>query len=241
MVGQRKPTATITQMDIATETFRTVPFAPLYEVSQYARVRKVACKTPIAATPATKGRYLTCALNVGEARLKTFYLHRIVASCWCPLAIEGKVVHHVSGTVLDCTAANLAVVSAQENAAFSVSDGTAGILRGEASFHTRRGDLTHEQVRCLRRARASGKRGAVARLAREWNVSSPVCSAAARGVTYRYVLESSLATELLRLEQEAVIAARRAAAKVKRAKASRLAHTLPPLPPATKVRKDGGK
>lgn len=228
-------------MDTDTETFRTVPFAPAYECSQFGRVRKVACKTPIAATPATKGRYLTVALNVGGPRLKTHYLHRVLASSWCAESIEGMVVHHRNGAVADCRLENLAVVTAQENAAFSVSDGTAGILRGEASFHTRRGDLTHEQVRCLRRARASGKRGAVARLAREWNVSSPVCSAAARGVTYRYVLESSLATELLRLEQEAVIAARRAAAKVKRARASRLAHTLPPLPPATQTRKDGAK
>ena len=215
------------------ETWAPIPSFPQYEVSTAGEVRRIGATRPKTPTPTNDG-YLAVAV-VGDDGPRTRLVHRLVAEAHLG-PIEGRVVHHKNGCGLDPRLCNLEVMSQADNVRRSFADGTAGTLRGERRPETwGRGQLTAEQVRTLRRAKTNGKRGAIAELARAYNVPYNVAHAAASGTRYTYVGETSLETDLLRQEVSAVRNARKVVARLNRAKAARAAnprHT-PPTPAAS--------
>lgn len=221
--------------DSSDSAWASIPSWPLYEANavtgEIRRVGSLVAKTP---TPNGDG-YLVTSVS-GPSGSKTCLVHRLVAEAHIG-DIAGRVVHHTNGCRQDARAVNLAVMTQAENVRRSHADGTASCLAGESrpeAWGRSGGYLTAEQVRALRRARASGKRGAVAELAREYGVRYNVADAAARGARYPWVGDTSLATDLHRQEVTAVRDARKVAARLKRARAARAANPKhsPPAPSA---------
>lgn len=212
------------------ETWARIPSWPLYEASTAGRIRRADTGRVLIPSPATQQKYLIVNL-ARDGKRRTVYVHRAIAEAHLG-SIEGKVVHHRNGCPQDARVVNLEITSHRINMQRSQVDGTAHVLTGErAPEHWGRcGYLMPMQVQTLRRARATGKRGAVAELAREFGCSYKVANNAACGVTYAWVGETSLETELNRGEALAQRAARKATAQVQRARAARAAN--PHTPPA---------
>jgi hypothetical protein len=209
-------------------TWATIPSFPRYEASTAGEVRRIGATHPKTPTPTNDG-YLAVAV-VGEDGPRTRLVHRLVAETFIG-DITGLVVHHKNGCGMDPRLENLEVMSQADNVRRSYADGTAGTLRGERRPEVwGRGQLTAQQVMTLRRAKASGKRGVIAELARAYEVDYGVAYAAASGTNYDYIGETSLETDLLRQECTAVKDARKVVARLNRAKAARAAnprHTPP--------------
>lgn len=175
MVGKLKDSS-------AEVTWAPIPSFPRYEASTAGEVRRIGATHPKTPTPTSDG-YLAVAV-VGDDGPRTRLVHRLVAEAFLG-DITGLVVHHKNGCGMDPRLCNLAVMSQAENVRRSFADGTAGTLRGERRPEVwGRGRLTAQQVMALRRAKASGKRGAIAELARAYNVSYHVAHAAASGEKY---------------------------------------------------------
>lgn len=209
------------------ETWAPVPSWPGYEASTLGAVRRIGASKPLTPTPSTQRAYLTVHVS-RDGKSSNVYLHRLVAEAHLG-PIEGRVVHHINTCVQDCRVENLVITTQGDNVRRAQTDRTAHIITGERAPEAwgRRGYLTPVQVQTLRRAKATGKRGAVAELAREYNCPYHVAQNAASGVTYTYVGATALETELVRQEALAERAARKTAAQVSRAKAARAAHTPP--------------
>lgn len=222
--------------DTNTEIFRPIPGFPSYEASNKGRVRKIGRETCIAASPIAGKRYLAVALTEnGVTRME--YLHRAVWSSVHGPIPAGMVIHHVSGCAYDNKIKNLSCVTQAENMRRSHLDGTAHCLAQESQPEQqgKRGLFSAQQVRCLRRAKASGEHGAVSRLAREYGVGYSAAYAAAAGLSYGWVKSTSLETEMVRAEAIARREARKSAARVQRAASARAANTHTSNPPATIV------
>ncbi len=219
--------------DSSDSAWATIPCWTRYEANAATGdIRRIGSRKVKTPTPNNHG-YLVVSMT-GESGTRTCLVHRLIAEAHLG-DIRGLVVHHVNGCRQDARAVNLALMTQAENVRQSHADGTAGTLAGEVRpelWGNCGGYLTAEQVRTLRRARAAGKRGAIAALSREYGVSYSVAHAAACGISYIWVGESSLETDLLRQEVTAVRDARKVVARLNRAKAARAAnprHT-PPTP-----------
>lgn len=210
-------------MKTDTEIWKVVPSNRAYEVSNLGRVRRIGRKDCLTPSPCTKRRYLgVCLSSDGQGR--TRYVHCLLGEAFLNVK-PGQVVHHRDNCPQNPLLDNLEVCSQKENMRRSVTDGTAHILPGERAPHLwgKRGALSASQVQCLRRARESGKVGAVAALAREYGVPANVAHSAASGRTYTWVGATALDAELLRQEVESARALRKAIAQANRAKAARAA------------------
>lgn len=222
--------------DTNRETFLPVPNYPDYEASDRGRVRRIGSQICMSPSPVARKRYLAVGLSK-DGKAKTEYMHRV---CWSAHLGEipaGMVIHHISGCRYDNTLSNLACVSQSENMRLSQADGSAHALKGETVPEAQgiRGRFNPTQVRCLRRARDSGVRGAVGKLAAEYGCSVALAGAVARGTLYGWVLDTALETEIAREEAIAARNIRKAIAASKRARASRKANTHKRTPPATIV------
>ncbi len=204
------------------EKFQPVTCNKAYEVSNLGRVRRVGSKECLTSTPCTARKYLGLTLY-SDGQAQRVYTHRLVAQAFLG-AKDSDIVHHINNCPQDARLENLAIVTASENARRSHIDATAHVMQGERAPHLwgKGGHLTSCQVLALRRARQSGRAGAVSAMAREYGVSLSVAGGAARGTTYTWVM-SSLETEVLRQEEESARAARKAVAAVKRSRAARAA------------------
>lgn len=203
------------------ETWNVIPSHPGHEASSLGRIRRVGSSATLCPSPATRRRYLVVDLCEGG----TQYVHRLcMESTGTP--IKGLVVHHINGCCQDNRLENLQALTKAENTRRSFEeDRSAHTLKGERNPDLwNRGSLTPVQVQTIRRARESGKRGAIGKLAEQYGVTYAAASAAARGITYRYIGATALESEIAKQEALSERAARKATAQVARAKAARAAN-----------------
>jgi hypothetical protein len=219
------------------ETWARIPSWPDYEASTAGRIRRIGGR-PLTPCPNSNGYLVVTVSRDGGATARTQYVHRLVAAAHLG-DIAGRVVHHVNSCRQDARLINLEVTTQRDNMRRAHADRTAHVLKGEQApeLWGRCGHLTPVQVMTLRRARATGKYGAVAKLAREYQVRYNVADAAARGASYSWVGSTSLETELLRQEVLAARAVRKVMAQVRRSHAARAAnpqHTPPAAAASTR-------
>ncbi len=204
------------------EIWKAIPGFARYEASDAGRIRNKATGRILTGSPATRRKCLVVCVLDDTGKERTRYVHRLVALAHLG-SLEGKVVHHVNGCSQDPRLANLEVVTQAENMRAAHVDGTAHTLAGELApeLWGLNAHLTPVQVQTIRRARATGKRGAIARLAAEYNVSLSVVYGASSGQCYRYIGDTALDTEITRQEAIALRDARKVVAKLNRVKAAR--------------------
>jgi hypothetical protein len=214
------------------ETWARIPAWPAYEASTAGRVRRIGASQPLTPCPNSNGYLVVTVSRDGGATARTQYVHRLVAAAHLG-DIAGRVVHHKNSCRQDARLINLEITTQRDNMRRAHTDGTAHVLKGEQHpemWGHSGGHLTPVQVMTLRRAKASGEYGAVARLAREYGIAYNTADSAARGTSYSWVGATSLETELLRQEVLAARAVRKVMAQVRRSHAARAAnpqHTAP--------------
>lgn len=219
------------------ERWAPIPAHPTHEASDLGRIRRIGADRCLTPSPATRRQYLVVDIDG-----RTHYAHRLVAAAHLG-DVANKVVHHQNGCCQDNRLENLELTTHRENMRRAQLDKSAHVIAGESCPERwgRRGHLTATQVRALRRARETGKYGAIAALAREYGVSTSVAYDAASGLRYCWVAPTALETELARQEADALRAARKVMAALKRAQAARDAnppHTPPAAAPRSKSKKE---
>ncbi len=145
----------------------------LYSVSDWGRVRREARVTTNGArlpqrlrSPGVNREGYRVVRLQGNGRAGTYNVATLVALAFLGPRPEKQVVRHGTGGQLDDSLANLCWGTEKENCADKLRDGTH--QRGEQSG---RAKLTVEQVRFARHLYDAKEKGAISRLAREWNVS----------------------------------------------------------------------
>jgi hypothetical protein len=181
------------------ETWRPIPWAPGYEVSDMGRVRSLDREVAVTANKGeTRGRSAhVCqrkgrVLRLGIGRYasavvagRCCLVHRLVAEAFIGPCPEGHIVRHGPGGPLDNRLENLSYgTPAQNNGADRLRDGT--LPRGARSGSSR---LTELQVVAIKRRSAAGE--SRASLGREFGVTSASISQIALGRSWGWLQEAA--------------------------------------------------
>lgn len=166
------------------EEWRQIKEFPMYEVSNFGRVRTTSNRSFIKNPPylsATKSNsgYLRVSLKVkGVSHKKS--VHRLVLETFKPTDNPNKVCNHIDGNKLNNYANNLEWVSRSQNLNHAVKLGL--IKSGENSTSSK---LTNEQARRIKKLRKNGV--SLEKIAKAFNVTIYTVSLVACGKTYRYI------------------------------------------------------
>jgi hypothetical protein len=165
----------------------------LYEVSDLGRVkslaRQVTQRAGVVASvrerilrPGTdsSGYLQVCLHKNGDSRM--WLVHHLVTRAFIGPRPEGLEVRHGKNGKLDNSLANLCYGTHKQNCEDRIRDGVSG--RGETHPKNR---ITAEQVREARRLVATGPKGTLTRLAKEWGLTQQALGQAVKGITWSWL------------------------------------------------------
>lgn len=172
------------------EHWKIIGEAPSYAVSNLGKVKRIApgygtqCGRILKGTRRQRGGYRQVFLGVGATKLPRL-VHRLVAEAFIgprPSALHE--VAHCDGNSLNDRANNLRWATHAENMN-DASFRKHGTMRSGTSHH--RAYINPKIVKCLRKAHATKKRGALAQLAREFGIPYNTAHAAATKKSWNHI------------------------------------------------------
>jgi hypothetical protein len=154
-----------------TEEFRVIEACPMYEVSNYGKVRRLGSAK--VRRSYTRDGYHYLSLRQGDGRLRNWQVHRLVALAFLgePPSPKHEVAHW-DGNPSNNFVGNLRWATRAENVADAIRHGTFNPPR---DLRNRRCRLSPDDVRAIRARAANGEPRP--RLAAEYNVKLPtICN-----------------------------------------------------------------
>jgi hypothetical protein len=141
------------------EVWKKIKESPFYLVSNYGNIKSVfriverANKRPYTSKerimkPATDDNgYLRCGLSI-DGKLRTFKVHRLVASAFCKgMTLEKNEVNHINGIKSDNRAENLEWITRSANCKHSFDTGLQKPKKGMLNGHSKLKDSDIKQIR----------------------------------------------------------------------------------------------